>query len=92
MVITIPTSIVHLAGGLGVPCLVMVHPHPHFMFGLEKDFMPLYESVKLFRRKKDWGSVIEGIKGELDEMRDNHSGGNGASGHISASGRIGKNG
>lgn len=77
LVIAVPTSVVHLAGGLGIPCWCIVHPNPHFMFGLEGDSMPFYNSVKLFRRKKGW-DVVNTIGEHLNEFRHNHPSGAGA--------------
>ena len=74
LVISVPTSVVHLAGGLGIPCWCIVHPYPHFMFGLTGNSMPYYNSVELFRRKGDWGPVVEEIRGRLDAMRRDNSG------------------
>ena len=48
MVISVPTSVVHLAGALDVPTYCIVHEKPHFMFGLEGSRMPFYRSVELF--------------------------------------------
>jgi len=91
LVISIPTSVVHLAGGLGIPCWCMVHPHPHFMFGLQGEKMPLYKSVKLFRRAKDW-DILDNVKGTLDEfiLRHHNSGGTGALRFTPTSGRVGE--
>ena len=71
LVITVPTSAVHLAGGLGVPCWCIVHPHSHWAFGMEGEEMPFYKSVKLYRRKKGW-EPLEVIGGKIDEMRSNY--------------------
>jgi hypothetical protein len=61
MVIAVPTSVVHLAGGLGKPCYCIVHEKPHFMFGLSGSNMPFYSSVELFRRKQSFKKPIEQI-------------------------------
>jgi hypothetical protein len=68
LVISVPTSVVHLAGGLGVECWCITHPHPHFMFGIEGRRMPYHKSVEIFRRDKGW-EPLEEIRGRLDEMR-----------------------
>ena len=85
LVIAVPTTAVHLAGSLGIPCWCVVNPYPNFVFGIEGDSMPFYNSVKLFRRTKDWNPVIEQIKGELDGLRHNLSRRAGASRDIQAS-------
>jgi len=68
LVVTIPTSVVHLAGGLGVPCLCIVHERPHFMFGLTGDKMPYYKSVTLYRRNNDKARVLTKIVESIREM------------------------
>jgi len=72
LVISVPTSVVHLAGGLGIECWCITHPHPHFMFGLEGRKMPYHKSVEIFRRVKGW-EPLEEIRGRLDAMRDSYS-------------------
>lgn len=78
LVIAVPTSVVHLAGALGTKCWCIVHENPHFMFGMEGDSMPFYNSVKLFRRNNDWDRVISDIGGELDDIGRGNSSGSGA--------------
>jgi hypothetical protein len=65
MVIAVPTTVVHLAGALGIPCHCLVHQKPHFFFGLEGSTMPQYNSVTLHRGDK--GRAIETIAGLLRE-------------------------
>jgi tetratricopeptide (TPR) repeat protein len=69
LVISVPTSIVHLAGGLGIPTWCVVNPLPNFVFGIKGDSMPYYSSVRLFRRSNDWNSVISEIGENLSEVR-----------------------
>ena len=71
LVITIPQSVVHLAGALGVPCWTMLHARPHCFFGVEGTTMPQYNSVRLFRRKsdEDW-NCIRTIAGELEKWQE----------------------
>jgi hypothetical protein len=88
LVIAVPTSVVHLAGGLGVPCWCMLHPNPHFMFGIEGETMPLYNSVKIFRRKKGW-DILESISENLHEFRRDNTNRARASGHISEGDKLG---
>lgn len=65
LVISVPQSVVHLAGGLGTDCWVMQTHRPHFLFGLEGE-TPLYSSVKQYRRKDTgWAAVITRIANDL---------------------------
>lgn len=72
LVVSVPTSVVHLAGGLGVPCFCIVHERPHFMFGVEGDTMPFYTSVHLFRRNHDWPGTIEKLMESIHEMHSHY--------------------
>lgn len=66
MVITVPTTICHLAGGLGVETLVMVPDHPRWSYGLEGENHPWYDSVKVFR---DWATVTKQVSEYLHDQR-----------------------
>jgi tetratricopeptide (TPR) repeat protein len=90
LVISVPTSVVHLAGGLGVPCWCLLHPKPHFLFGLEGDSMPFYKSVELFRRRKGW-DILETVSEKLNEFRRHHPGRTGARRDTQASGGVCQN-
>lgn len=66
LVISVPTSVVHLAGGLGVECWCLLHPKPHFMFQTSGDRMDWYESVKLYRRNsQDWTEQVQQVADHL---------------------------
>lgn len=56
LVISVTTAVIHLSGALGVPCLVLTPKNPMWRYGLTKETMPWYNSVKLLRQKKasDW--------------------------------------
>ena len=58
LIITVCTSLVHLAGSLGVPCWVMVPKHPAWRYQTSGP-MPWYRSVRLYRQpEEDTGSWI----------------------------------
>lgn len=71
LVISICTSVVHLAGALGVPCWVMTPKHPAWRYQ-NSGRMPWYRSVRLYRSPytelKGWVPVIAKISEDLDEM------------------------
>ena len=54
LVISVSTSVVHLAGALGKECWCLLPNKPRFFYGLEGDTLPWYKSLKLFRQTKDW--------------------------------------
>lgn len=51
LVISCCTSVIHLAGALGVPCWVMVPAKPAWRYGVTGG-MPWYRSVRLYRQPK----------------------------------------
>lgn len=59
-VLSVQTSLVHLSGGLGAPCSVMVPSTPEWRYGERGAEMPWYRSVRLIRqaRADDWDPVI----------------------------------
>jgi hypothetical protein len=62
LVVAVPTTVTHLAGALGVPCLVLVQDAPAWPFGVEGDRMSAvlrFESVRLLRKRgREWPAVI----------------------------------
>ncbi|MBK0392731.1 tetratricopeptide repeat protein [Ramlibacter algicola] len=50
LVVTVDTSIAHLAGALGTPVWVMLPPNPDFRWLLEREDSPWYPTMRLFRR------------------------------------------
>ena len=67
LVITIDTSIAHLAGGLGVPTWIMLPYRSEWRWLLDRNDSPWYSSVKLFRQRKDgdWIGVVNMVKNNL---------------------------
>lgn len=68
VVVTIDTSVAHLAGALGKPVWILLPFNSDWRWFLEREDSPWYPSVRLFRQKKsgDWGSVVQRVKGELN--------------------------
>ncbi|WMW79686.1 tetratricopeptide repeat protein [Undibacterium cyanobacteriorum] len=67
LVITVDTSIAHLAGSLGKPTFIMLPFNPDWRWMLERQDTPWYPSARLFRQRKiyDWEPVIANIEEEL---------------------------
>lgn len=67
LIITIDTSIAHLAGALGVPVWVLLPYKADWRWMLNKTNSPWYPTMRLFRQKKpgDWETVIQEIIKEL---------------------------
>lgn len=76
LVISVCTSVVHLAGALGVPCWVMTPNKPAWRYGIEGP-MRWYRSVRLYRQpagKADaWRAVVERIGLDLNDLLDSQT-------------------
>jgi len=69
LVISVPTTVIHLAGGLGVPTWIMVPFLPGFRYMRSGTRMPWYPSVRLFRQPghNQWESVFSEVQSALAE-------------------------
>jgi hypothetical protein len=67
LVITVDTSVAHLAGALGCPTWILLPHTPDFRWLLDRDDSPWYPSVRLFRQdaSRDYAGVIERVRAEL---------------------------
>ena len=70
LVISIDTSVAHLAGALGVPVWVLLSWVPDWRWLLDRDDSPWYPSMRLFRQtaREDWNGVLERVELELNEL------------------------
>ena len=71
LVITCDTSLVHLAGALGVRTWLAQRYAPDFRWLLHRDDSPWYPTIRLFRqpRFQDWPSVFQRMTDELRKGR-----------------------
>ena len=71
LVITVDTSIAHLAGALGAPTWLLLSWDPDFRWGLKSDRTIWYTSMRIFRQPKfrDWRSVIDEVMSELERRQ-----------------------
>jgi tetratricopeptide (TPR) repeat protein len=67
LVITVDTSVAHLAGALGRPVWLLLPYAPDWRWLLERDDSPWYPTARLFRQKQagDWPSVAGDIAAAL---------------------------
>ena len=67
LVISIDTSIAHLAGAMGVPVWILLHRAPDWRWLLDREDSPWYPSARLFRQTTlgNWHDVIGRVEAEL---------------------------
>lgn len=72
LVISNCSSVIHLAGSMGVPTWVLTPSRPAWRYRLDLDWMPWYgQTVRLFRQAKgttDWEPVVERVALALDSL------------------------
>jgi hypothetical protein len=71
VVISVDTSVAHLAGALGKPVFILLPFAPDFRWMLEREDSPWYPSARLFRQplRGDWDSVIARVSAEMRTLR-----------------------
>ena len=67
LVVTVDTSVAHVAGALGRPAYVLLPFAPDWRWLLHRDDTPWYDSLRLLRQPVpgDWRSVIASLAGVL---------------------------
>jgi ADP-heptose:LPS heptosyltransferase len=67
LVISVDTSVAHLAGALGKPVWTLIPFVPDFRWMFDRDDSPWYPTMRLFRqtRSDDWGDVVRRLGEEL---------------------------
>jgi tetratricopeptide (TPR) repeat protein len=67
LVITVDTSVAHLAGALGRPTWILLPWTPDYRWLLDRDDSPWYPTVRLFRQTetRDYAPVFDRVRSEL---------------------------
>ena len=67
LVVTVDTSVAHLAGALGKPVWVLLSDAPDWRWLLDRDDSPWYPSMRLFQQQThhDWGAPLAKLCDEL---------------------------
>jgi Tfp pilus assembly protein PilF len=72
LILTVDTSVAHLAGALGRRTWVLLPRSPDWRWMLDREDSPWYPTLRLFRQKTrgDWEEVMERVQRELGKSRD----------------------
>ncbi|MDA9409225.1 tetratricopeptide repeat protein [Bradyrhizobium sp. CCBAU 45384] len=70
LVITVDTSVAHLAGALAAPVWTLLPFNPDWRWLIERDDSPWYRSMRLFRQttRGDWASVVDDVCRALEKQ------------------------
>jgi tetratricopeptide (TPR) repeat protein len=70
LVITVDTSVAHLAGALGRPTWILLPYTPDYRWLLDRDDSPWYPTVRLFRQTetRDYETVLDRVRTELVKL------------------------
>lgn len=70
LVITVDTSIAHIAGALGTPVWTLLARVADWRWGHDGQTTPWYPSMRLFRQARpgDWGPVVDQVSMELRRL------------------------
>jgi hypothetical protein len=70
LVISVDTSVAHLAGALGAPVWIMVYSPPEWRWLLGRDDSPWYPTARLFRQTsgEPWPELVERVAAALHEV------------------------
>ena len=69
VVVTVCTSVAHLAAALGRPTWLLLDVNPHWVWMTERRDSPWYPSVRLYRQRnyRDWTAPLIELCSDLDE-------------------------
>ena len=70
LVISVDTSVAHLAGALGRPVWILLPYRPDWRWLLDREDCPWYPTARLFRQTdtREWQSVVERVRDALHHM------------------------
>jgi ADP-heptose:LPS heptosyltransferase len=70
LVISVDTSVAHVAGAIGKPVWLLLPHHPDFRWMLNRADSPWYPTATLFRQPErgNWQSVVQQVLGSVQEF------------------------
>ena len=70
LVVSVDNTILHLAGAIGQPCWALLAHLPDWRYGLARETMPWYPSLRLFRQTDDrtWPPVVTAVAAALSQL------------------------
>ena len=71
VVISVDTSVAHLAGALGRPVWLLLPQVADWRWLTDRDDSPWYPNARLYRQQRmgDWSGVIQSVKTDLGALR-----------------------
>lgn len=74
LVVTVDTSVAHLAGALGRPVWILLPHVPDWRWMIGREDSPWYPTARLFRQptRGDWPSVLQQVRSELVTLAQAH--------------------
>ncbi|MGK8200713.1 tetratricopeptide repeat protein [Burkholderia cepacia] len=70
LVITVCTSVAHLAGAVGVPVWLLLDVNPHWVWATHRTDSPWYPAMTLYRQSayQQWEPVVERVSDDLKRL------------------------
>jgi ADP-heptose:LPS heptosyltransferase len=70
LLVSVDTSVAHLAGALGVPVWILLPFAPDWRWQLERSDSPLYPTARLYRQPApdDWNTLLSRVAQDLAEF------------------------
>jgi hypothetical protein len=70
LIITVDTSVAHLAGAMGKPVALLLPFSPDYRWLLDRTDSPWYPTMRLFRQTAlgDWDGLVERLRRELVDV------------------------
>lgn len=74
LILSVDTSVAHLAGALGRPVWILLPFAPDWRWGLNGERSPWYASARLLRQSRpaDWSTVVTDLSARLATLRNVH--------------------